>query len=142
MMDDSVRISEPPESAGAARLAVARKNQPNYVQGRRDFFKYRELGVTGATQGRMRAQVTSATRGLSRPTGWHYHSCEAQFVYMLDGWLELEFENGEAIRLEAGDSVTIPGGLKHQETRTSEVMELLEISVPAEMDTVACDAPK
>jgi quercetin dioxygenase-like cupin family protein len=125
----------------AMKLAIARKSAPNYVKGRRDFFQYRELGVTDATGGVMRAQVTSASQGLSRPTGWHYHACEAQFVYVLDGWLELEFETGESCRLEAGDSVMIPGGMKHQETRTSDKMELLEISLPAAMGTVACDPP-
>jgi mannose-6-phosphate isomerase-like protein (cupin superfamily) len=141
MMNVTVTKRAPRAKRGAMKLAIARKNEPNYVKGRRDFFKYRELGVTEATGGLMRAQVTSASQGLSRPTGWHYHACEAQFVYMLRGWLELEFETGETRRLEAGDSVMIPGGLKHQETRTSETMELLEISLPAEMGTVACDPP-
>ena len=35
----------------------------------------------------------------------------------------------------------IPGGMKHNETATSDTMELLEISLPAEMGTVACDPP-
>ena len=44
-------------------------------------------------------------------------------------------------RLGAGDSVMIPGGLPHQEIATSDDLELLELSVPAEMGTVACDPP-
>lgn len=139
-MNETTELSRPMK--GALKLAIARKNAPMFIKGRRDFFKYRELGVTDATGGAMRAQITSASQGLSRPTGWHYHVCEAQFVYMLDGWLELEFENGEKCRLEAGDSVMIPGGMKHNETGTSDKMELLEISLPAEMGTVACDPPK
>ena len=125
-----------------ATLAVSRKGEARYVAGRREFFKYRDLGVRDATEGRMRAQVTSAERGMSQPTGWHYHVCEMQLVYMLTGWVELEFEDGGSVRLEAGDSVMIPGGLPHQETRTSENMELLEISIPAEMGTVPCEAPR
>ncbi len=142
MMNETVTKSRPRAAKSRMKLAVARKSAPNFVKGRRDFFNYRELGVTDATNGAMRAQVTSASQGLSRPTGWHYHACEMQFVYMLEGWLELEFENGEKCRLEAGDSVMIPGGLKHQETRTSQTMELLEISLPAEMGTIACDPPR
>jgi mannose-6-phosphate isomerase-like protein (cupin superfamily) len=139
VMNETTNV--PRAMTGVMKLAVTRKSEPNFIKGRRDFFKYRELGVTDATGGKMRAQITSASQGLSRPTGWHYHACEAQFVYMLDGWLELEFENGEKCRLEAGDSVMIPGGMKHNETRTSDKMELLEISLPAEMGTVACEAP-
>ena len=39
-----------------------------------EFFKYIDLGVTDASIGHMRVQKTSATAGLSQPTGWHYHS--------------------------------------------------------------------
>ncbi len=125
----------------AMKLAISSKADAKYVEGRRAFFKYRDLGVTDATGGRMRAQVTSTDAGLSEPTGWHYHECEMQFVYMLEGWLDLEFEDGRKVRCEAGDSVMIPGGERHQEVRTSESLRLLEVSVPAEMGTVSCDPP-
>lgn len=36
-------------------------------------------------------------------------------------------------------SVMIPGGLPHQEIATSDDLELVEVSVPAEMGTKACD---
>jgi quercetin dioxygenase-like cupin family protein len=122
-------------------LAVASAKAPQFVKGRRDFFKYRDLGVTKATEGWMRAQVTSAVTGMTQPTGWHYHVCEGQFVYTLKGWVELEFENGTNCRLEAGDSVFIPGGMLHQENCTSDDLEILEVSVPADMGTVAVDPP-
>ena len=89
----------------------------------------------------MRAQLTSAITGMTQPTGWHYHVCEHQFVYALKGWVELEFENGEMYRLEAGDSVYIPGGIKHNELRTSDDLEILEVSLPGEIGTVACEEP-
>ena len=121
--------------------AVACKSSPNIVEGRRDFFEYVDLGVTDASQRRMRVQKTSATAGLSEPTGWHIHKCEGQFVYMLDGWLELQFADGETVRLEEGDSVYIPGYAPHNEIRTSDAFELLEFSVPADMGTEVCDPP-
>jgi quercetin dioxygenase-like cupin family protein len=123
------------------KVAIATAKDPHYVEGRRAFFKYRDLGVTEGTSGRMRAQVTSTTIGMDRATGWHYHTCEMQFVYMLRGWVDLEFEGGRKVRLTAGDSVMIPGGAPHQEVRTSDDFEILEVSVPAEMGTVACDPP-
>ena len=60
---------------------------------------------------------------------------------MLDGWLELQFADGETVRLEEGDSVYIPGFLPHNEIRTSDAFELLEFSVPADMGTDVFDPP-
>jgi quercetin dioxygenase-like cupin family protein len=123
------------------KLAVALKSEARYVPGRRAFFDYRDLGVTDATSGRMRAQVTTAKEAMTRATGWHYHNCEIQFVYMLKGWADLDFEDRGPVRLQAGDSVMIPGGCRHQEVRTSDDFEILEISLPADMGTEPCEAP-
>jgi mannose-6-phosphate isomerase-like protein (cupin superfamily) len=125
----------------AMKVAVTSAKMPEFVKGRRDFFKYRDLGVTKATSGWMRAQVTSAITGMTQPTGWHYHVCEGQFVYTLKGWVELEFEDGTHCRLESGDSVFIPGGMRHNELATSDDLEILEVSVPADMGTVPVDKP-
>jgi quercetin dioxygenase-like cupin family protein len=122
-------------------LALAQKKNARYVPGRRAFFEYRDLGVTDATHGRMRAQVTTAKEAMTRETGWHFHNCDIQFVYMLKGWADLEFEDRGAVRLEAGDSVMIPGGWPHQEVRTSDDFEIIEISLPADMGTEPCSPP-
>ena len=124
----------------AAKLEHATVDNATYVAGRRSFFKYRDLGVTDATDGKMRAQVTSASQGLSRPTGWHRHICEMQFVYMLSGWVDLEFADRK-VRIKAGDSIMIPGNTPHNETGTSDTFELLEVSVPADMGTEPCEPP-
>lgn len=135
----SVQASE--TASAANEVTVARADDPVMVPGRRDFMQYRELGVTAASAGRMRAQVTSSSAGLSEPTGWHVHLCEGQFVYMLSGWVELAFAGGRVERISAGDSVYIPGDTPHNEIATSNAFELLEISIPAEMGTEVCDAP-
>src|SRR5205809_1028094 len=132
------------------RRQVDRRSRPGVdmaihkdgVAGRRSFFKYRDLGVTAASSGKMRAQVTIGAEGMTQPTGWHYHVCEGQFVYMLSGWVDLEFEDGQKLRIQSGESLYIPGGLRHNETAASRDLELLEISVPADMGTVACDPPE
>ena len=136
MADDAT--SMPPVKT---KVAIAHADQPNYVAGRRDFFKYRELGVTEATDGFMRAQVTIGTQGLTEPTGWHYHVADAQFVYILKGWVELQFAETGTVRLNAGDSINIPGNMPHNEIRASDELEILEISVPAKMGTVPCAVP-
>ncbi|GJH19137.1 cupin domain-containing protein [Caballeronia novacaledonica] len=124
-----------------AKLAYATPETAPLVPGRREFFKYRDLGVTDATGGRMRAQLTIAT-GEMQQTGWHYHLCESQFIFTLRGWVDLLIEDGRKIRVSAGESLLIPGGLKHNEIAVSKDFELLEVSVPAKMGTVACDPPE
>ena len=125
----------------AKEVVIARADNPKLVQGRCEFFTYRELGVTKATDGQMRAQVTIATQGLSEETGWHVHLCEGQFVYILDGWVDLEFAGNRKERIVAGDSIFIPGDTPHNETATSEEFQILEVSIPADMGTEPCSKP-
>jgi uncharacterized protein YjlB len=77
--------------------------------------------------------------GAARNPG--YHCCEGQFVYALKGWVELAFETGDILRLQAGESLFIPGGMRHHELRTSDDLEILEVSMPAEMGTMPCERP-
>lgn len=139
--DSSVVADKSKMTRASMKVAHSRASEPQFVEGRRDFLKYRDLGVTAASNGRIRAQITSASDGLSEPTGWHVHLCEGQFVYMLDGWVDLEFAGGEVMRIEEGDSVFIPGNTPHNEIATSSAFELIEISVPADMGTESCEAP-
>ncbi len=142
MTNSVATLTEKPAAAQPTRtFAHATPATAPVVAGRRAFFKYRDLGVTAASNGEMRAQVMSAADGMTKPTGWHYHVCEGQFVYALAGWVDLEFENGQSLRLQAGESLYIPGGLRHNELRTSDALEILEVCVPADMGTVPCDPP-
>ena len=93
------------------------------------------------SNGALRAQVMKTKQGLSEPTGWHYHACEGQFIYVLKGWVDLVFETGEKKRVGKGDSLFIPGGMRHNETATSEELEILELSIPSDMGTVPTDPP-
>ena len=123
------------------RVVVSRMANPNYVEGRRNFFKYRDLGVTSGSNGELRAQITEGSSGMIKPTGWHYHICEGQFVYMIQGWVELEFADRENIRIGEGDSIFIPGGVPHNEIATSDDIKLIEVSMPADMGTEVCEPP-
>ena len=110
MTIEATTLKEKPVSVPEPmKVAVTSAKTPDYVEGRRNFFKYRDLGVKKASNGWMRAQLTTAVTGMTKPTGWHYHVCEGQFVYTLKGWVELAFEDGSKCRLEAGDFVLYPG---------------------------------
>jgi len=131
------RATSPSEMA----VAYASRSQVKFNDGRRVEIKYRDLGVQEATKGDMRAEVMHIAPGTpSRPTGWHYHTADIQFLLMLKGWVKLEFADRLVI-LQEGDSILIPGGTVHQELCSSDPMELLEISLPAKLGTVNVDAP-
>ena len=67
---------------------------------------------------------------MTEPTGWHYHICEMQFVYVLKGKLIIEFEDGTVATFTAGDAFFMPGGVRHNEIYVSADKEALEVSVP------------
>ena len=142
MSTATARAATAPQSTSKQKVGHARAKEPVLVKGRREFFQYRDLGVAEASAGGMRAQVMKASQGLSRPTGWHYHECDGQFIYMIKGWVDLQFEDGRTLRVEEGDSLFIPGYLRHNEIRTADEIEILEVSTPGVMGTTPCDPPE
>ena len=137
----STAASEASESAQAMHLLKSFVSTTPFAQGRRPFFKYRDLGLEGASGGKMRAYHSTAIKGMVEPTGWHYHTCEMQFVYVIKGRITLEFEDGTVATCGAGDSLFIPGGVPHNEIYASEDKETLEVSVPGKIGTVNVERP-
>ena len=128
-------------SAEAMKLMMSFASESSYVPGRRAFFKYRDLGVEGASVGRMRAYQNTSIAGMVEATGWHYHECEMQFVYVLRGEMIIEFEDGTAAHFSEGDAFFIPGGVRHNEVYVSEDKDSIEVSVPGKIGTVTCERP-
>jgi quercetin dioxygenase-like cupin family protein len=117
------------------------------IQGRRTFFVYRDFGVEHASKGLIRVQTITAKAAMDKATGWHYHACGAQLIYVISGWVELSFEDGKTRRMSGGDVFFLPGGYVHNELTASEDYSALEVVVPGavdapgEMNTTACEAP-
>ena len=129
------------DTGTAAKSLVNRLTDDSFeASGRRAFLAYRDFGLEAATGGKYRVQGTKATAKMET-TGWHYHTCDLQFVYVLKGWVDLEFEGGEKVRVEAGDGINIPPETVHNEVGMSEDFEVLEFVSPAEMGTVPVDPP-
>jgi quercetin dioxygenase-like cupin family protein len=58
----------------------------------------------------MRAEVMHIDGGApARPTGWHYHTADMQFLFVVKGWDKLEFPDTGVVTLNEGDSILIPG---------------------------------
>jgi len=145
-MDTHVESAAPEQTTNPAaqqpmQLLKSFVDATPFAPGRRPFFKYRDLGLEGASNGRMRAYHSTAIAGMVEPTGWHYHTCEMQFVYVLKGTITLEFEDGTVATFGAGDSFFVPGGVQHNEIYASEDKETLEVSVPGKIGTVNVERP-
>jgi mannose-6-phosphate isomerase-like protein (cupin superfamily) len=138
---DTTEQARPASAQEAMHLLKSFVSATPFAPGRRPFFKYRDLGLEGASGGRMRAYHSTAIKGMVEPTGWHYHTCEMQFVYVIKGKITLEFEDGTVATFAAGDSLFIPGGVRHNEIYASEDKETLEVSVPGKIGTVDVERP-
>jgi len=120
---------------------IVHKDDAEVTPGRRHFFEYRDFGITEPTNGALKAMMITG-KGGGESTGWHYHTCNFQWVYQLKGEIELQFEDGTTKILRAGCSALLPGGVKHNEVRMSDEIEAVEIFSPAEFGTIACDPPE
>lgn len=91
-------VSDVSEQARKMRYSHVRGAEAPKLQGRRSYVEYRDLGVMAASGGWMRAQFVGRRTEIAPPTGWHYHTADAQIIYFLQGWAELVFEDGNRIR--------------------------------------------
>jgi mannose-6-phosphate isomerase-like protein (cupin superfamily) len=105
--------------------------------GLRDYAVYRDLDVAAATTGLAQAHVIRLTRPWTPDVGkWHYHSVTFQLIYVLKGWIRGEFDGyGEHV-FRAGSCWLQPPGIKHSVRDYSDDVELLEIILPADFETV------
>ena len=110
-------------------------------RGLRAFFEYRGLEIAEATQGKYGAHVIRAVPGMHSEGQWHTHDLDFQMVYILQGWVEFEYEGQGTHILRKGSCVLQPPGIKHREVRHSDDLELIEIVSPADYATREADAP-
>jgi quercetin dioxygenase-like cupin family protein len=108
--------------------------------GLRQYFEYRDLGIRDATQGLAVMHVIRAREGTHATGEWHHHQVQLQIVYVLKGWAVFEYEGQGVHRLEAGTCVHQPPGIRHRELEHSADLELIEIVLPANFETVSDQA--
>jgi quercetin dioxygenase-like cupin family protein len=110
-----------------------------FERGLRSFFEYRDLGIKTATEGSVVAHVIRAAAGKEFSSQAHTHKTTFQLVYILQGWIEFEYEGQGVVRLEAGSCVHQPPEIKHRELGHSEDIEMLEIVLPGNFSTKDVD---
>jgi quercetin dioxygenase-like cupin family protein len=119
-------------------FVVSHARDARFERGLRSYF--RDLGLYSATSGRVRAHVIRAAGGTAFSGQAHRHAASFQLVYVLRGWIEFEYEGQGRVRLEAGSCVHQPPEIHHRELGHSDDVELLEIVMPGDFDTVEVPA--
>ena len=110
-------------------------------RGLRSYFEYRDLGIKRATRGKVVAHVIRARAGKAPHGEWHLHDCKLQFVYVLKGWVEFEYEGVGRVTMRAGSCFYQPPRIRHREIRHSRNLAMIEVVAPGRFKTRAAKAP-
>ncbi|MDF1726677.1 MAG: cupin domain-containing protein [Sulfitobacter sp.] len=107
------------------------KDEAPWVIGRAGMH-YRDL-IESRLGGSIIASHIRIPDGGPVPDMVHYHTVGFQLIFCYRGWVDVLYEDqGEKIRLQAGDCVTQPPGIRHRVVEASPNIEVIEIGVPAE----------
>jgi hypothetical protein len=143
-------VTDRAPTTSAMKFLVAPSDEAPRIPGRRDWVEYRDFGVEEASAGLISTHrvTVNPSEGNGdngdkvKQTGWHYHDCQFQWVWLMEGWVEVQLEDGTSCRHEAGSVVFIPGGYGHNEVAAAERIDLIEIFMPPHPETVPIDVPE
>lgn len=98
---------------------------------------YRDL-VPDRQGGRFIASHVRIADGGPVPDYVHFHRVRFQMIFCRRGWVRVVYEDqGPSFVLEPGDCVLQPPGIRHRVLESSPGLEVIEISSPAEHETLA-----
>ncbi len=93
---------------------------------------YRDL-IPSRLGGAMIASHIRIPDGGPVPDMVHYHTVGFQLIFCYRGWVDVLYEDqGDKMRLQAGDCVIQPPGIRHRVCEASAAIEVIELGVPAE----------
>jgi quercetin dioxygenase-like cupin family protein len=93
---------------------------------------YRDL-IPGRWDGRFIASHIAVPNGGDIPDDVHYHDVTFQFLAVRTGWVDVLYEGqGDTIRMNPGDIVLQPPGIRHRVLATSPGFDIIEIGCPAD----------
>ena len=124
----------------AKRFSVRHAAASKFVKrGLRSYFEYRDLGIKRATRGKVVTHVIRARPGKAPHGEWHWHDCDVQFVYVLKGWVKVEYEGVGKVLMKAGSCFYQPPRIRHREFAHSKDLEMIEVVSPANFKTYSAE---
>ena len=136
------RTRKGPAKGAEKRFAVSHLSSSKFAKrGLRGYFEYRDLGIKRATRGDTITHVIRARPGKASHGDWHYHDCDMQFVYVVKGWVRMEYEGIGKILMKAGSCFYQPPRIRHRELQHSKDLEMIEIVAPAKFRTFDSPPP-
>ena len=118
------------------KFAVTHVADAMWDEGLREYFAYRDLGMVGATGGKLRAHVIRPNGPCPGPGDLHYHKLDFQMVYVLKGWARVWFEGVGEVRFEEGSCMYQQPEIHHRVIEYSDDYTVIEITSPADFETV------
>ncbi len=124
-------------------FTIDKASDAEWKPGLREIFDYRDLGTKAGTKGEYIAHIIRANgkKMKDEVQQWHVHDCDFQFVLVLNGWAEFEYEGQGRRRIEKGDCLLQVPLIAHREIACSDDFEVLEIVAPADFKTRVVDGP-
>ncbi len=108
----------------------------DWIKGRAGM-RYRDL-IPNRLGGRFIASHIHIPTGGEVPDYVHFHKVRFQMIYCYKGWAKLVYEDqGEPFIFNAGDCVLQPPQIRHRVLESSDNLEVIEVSCPAEHETFA-----
>jgi len=99
--------------------------------------KYRDL-IPNRQGGRFIASHIRIPEGGPVPDYVHYHKIRFQMIFCYRGWVRVVYEEqGAPFVMHSGDCVLQPPHIRHRVLESSAGLEVIEISCPAEHETLA-----
>jgi mannose-6-phosphate isomerase-like protein (cupin superfamily) len=121
-----------PDDSVFERSPAARE----WVVGRAEM-RYRDL-LPQRQGGRFLASHIAIPGRGPVPDYVHHHGVRFQTIFCVRGWVKVVYQDqGPAFRLEAGDCVLQPPGIRHQVLESSPGLEVVEVTSPADHQTFA-----
>jgi hypothetical protein len=125
------------------KIAISHHREEDFrADGLRAYAKYRDLGIADATGGLARAHVIRL-QGPCNPeevSKLHFHDVDFQMVYVLKGWVKTYMEGVGETLYQQNSSWTQPPRIRHMILDYSDDVELLEVILPADFETVELTA--
>ncbi|MEP1942783.1 MAG: cupin domain-containing protein, partial [Sulfitobacter sp.] len=105
--------------------------QPAHIPG----FDGRDTGITEGTKGVAGIHVLRAAKGTVAAPLWS-HDADIHFTFVMEGQMTLRAQGQEDRVLQAGDGFVIPPDMNIQYVAPSADIELLEVSLRGDFNTV------